>query len=66
MIDPVCGMTVEPATAAAKTDHAGKTYYFCSKQCAHVFQQDPARYLSASHKPAMPHQAAVSVQSIGR
>jgi Cu+-exporting ATPase len=60
MIDPVCGMTVEPATAAAKLDHAGKTYYFCSKHCAHAFQQDPARYLSGTHKPAMPH-ASVSI-----
>jgi Cu+-exporting ATPase len=60
MIDPVCGMTVEPATAAAKIDHAGKAYYFCSKHCAHAFQQDPARYLGAAHKPAMP-QAAVSI-----
>jgi len=48
MIDPVCGMTVEPASAAAKLDHEGKTYYFCSKHCAHAFQQEPARYLSGA------------------
>jgi len=66
MIDPVCGMTVEPASAAAKLDHAGKTYYFCSEHCAHAFQQDPARYLSGTHKPAMPRHATVSAQSIGR
>ena len=65
-IDPVCGMTVDPATAAAKADHAGKTYYFCSKHCAHAFQQEPSRYLSGAHKPAMPQHASVSVQSIGR
>jgi Cu+-exporting ATPase len=59
-------MTVEPATAAAKLDHAGKTYYFCSKHCAHAFQQDPQRYLSGTHKLAMPQHATVAIQSIGR
>ena len=66
MIDPVCGMSVEPASAAAKVEHAGKSYYFCSKHCAHVFQQDPARYVSGSHKPAMPQHGTVSIESIGR
>ncbi|HYL23705.1 MAG TPA: YHS domain-containing protein, partial [Burkholderiales bacterium] len=42
--DPVCGMKVEPATAAAETEHDGHTYYFCSKQCATRFQADPDKY----------------------
>ena len=54
MIDPVCGMAVEPATAAGKVEHAGKTYYFCSQHCVHAFKADPERYLSRSHQPAMP------------
>ena len=29
-IDPVCGMTVDPAEAAATATHNGNTYYFCS------------------------------------
>ncbi len=32
-IDPICGMTVNPATAAGSFNHAGKTYYFCSAGC---------------------------------
>jgi len=32
-IDPICGMTVDPKTAAAKFEFAGKTAYFCSKGC---------------------------------
>jgi len=60
-IDPVCGMTVEPDTAAAKVEHGGKAYYFCSQHCAHAFKADPARYLGGAHKPAMPHQAAVAL-----
>ena len=31
--DPVCGMSVDPATARHKGEHAGKTYYFCSAGC---------------------------------
>jgi Cu+-exporting ATPase len=66
MIDPVCGMTVEPASAAAQVDHQGKSYYFCSKHCAHAFSADPQKYLAGTHKPAMPQHASVSIQSIGR
>jgi YHS domain-containing protein len=35
--DPVCGMIVAPEKAAAKVEHAGETYYFCSKRCAERF-----------------------------
>jgi len=44
-IDPVCGMTVEPATAAGSVEHAGKTYFFCSKHCVARFQADPQSWL---------------------
>lgn len=43
--DPVCGMTVEPKTAAAKSVYAGKTYYFCSKDDKEKFDKDPEKYL---------------------
>ena len=36
-IDPICGMTVDPATAAGSFNHEGKTYYFCSKGCLQKF-----------------------------
>jgi len=55
MIDPVCGMTVEPASAAGHHTHAGTTYYFCSLHCRDRFAADPARYLSAqAPAPATP------------
>jgi Cu+-exporting ATPase len=44
-IDPVCGMTVDPATAAGSFAHQGTTYYFCAKSCLQKFQADPAAYL---------------------
>jgi Cu+-exporting ATPase len=39
-------MTVEPSKAAAKVDHAGQTYYFCSTGCARRFEQSPEKFLS--------------------
>ncbi|MDQ2053516.1 XdhC family protein [Halobellus sp. H-GB7] len=45
--DPVCGMTVEPASAPA-VEHDGTTYYFCCEGCADSFQNDPASYLDAA------------------
>src|SRR5260221_8665462 len=47
-------MKVEPANAAAEIDHAGRTYYFCSKQCAAKFQADPAKYAKAPAPAAPP------------
>ena len=44
--DPVCGMMVEPATAAASYEYEGKTYYFCAVGCRVAFGKDPERYLS--------------------
>src|SRR5215467_7587335 len=44
--DPVCGMTVDPARAAAGLAHGGETYYFCSNGCAERFGKEPQRFLS--------------------
>jgi Cu+-exporting ATPase len=46
MVDPVCGMTVEPDEAEAAWEHEGQTYYFCSVSCMESFRKDPQRYLS--------------------
>jgi Cu+-exporting ATPase len=50
LTDPVCGMAVDPGSAAARQDHAGTTYYFCSRHCADAFAEDPARFVTASHR----------------
>jgi len=42
--DPVCGMTVDPATATEKAEYGGETYHFCSAACRSAFDKDPARY----------------------
>ena len=48
VIDPVCGMTVEPASAAGSFDHGGKTYYFCSGSCLQRFRAEPAKFIKGS------------------
>ncbi len=40
-IDPVCGMAVDPATAAAKTCYNGIELYFCSEGCRNQFESAP-------------------------
>ena len=42
--DPVCGMMVEPGSAAAQATYQGQTYYFCSEQCRQQFEQSPERF----------------------
>ena len=46
--DPVCGMSIDPATAAAVRSHAGRNYFFCAPGCAEAFDADPQRYLAPS------------------
>jgi Cu+-exporting ATPase len=53
--DPVCGMTVAPEKAAGKVEHAGKTYYFCSKSCAERFSHEPQKYLAVPGAGGMQH-----------
>jgi Cu+-exporting ATPase len=49
--DPVCGMTVDPAKARHRAEHAGHSYFFCSGKCRESFTADPARYIIASPQP---------------
>ena len=56
--DPVCGMMVAPGKAAARLEHAGKTYYFCSKNCAERFSHDPETFLAAPGTAEMDHASA--------
>jgi len=46
-IDPVCGMKVDPATAAGRHEYNGRTYYFCGRSCLERFKADPEKYLTA-------------------
>jgi P-type Cu+ transporter len=55
-IDPVCGMKVDPAKAAATLQHQEIDFYFCSSGCAAKFQADPDKYLQPKPSAAPSHQ----------
>jgi uncharacterized protein len=46
--DPVCGMSVDVATAKERSEYAGGTYYFCSGGCKESFDKEPARYVGGA------------------
>lgn len=50
--DPVCGMTVDPATSKHHLTHHGDTFHFCSAGCRTKFAADPAKYLAKEKAPA--------------
>src|SRR5438067_4323263 len=45
LTDPVCGMTVDPATAAGTAEHEGRTYGFCCPSCLERFRAAPAEFV---------------------
>jgi Cu+-exporting ATPase len=51
VIDPVCGMTVDPQTSKHRFDHHGTTYHFCSAGCRTKFAAAPQSYLDKSKAP---------------
>jgi P-type Cu+ transporter len=52
-IDPVCGMSVNPATAKWTLKHNGEQLYFCSSSCREKFSADPAKYLAPTPMPVV-------------
>ena len=49
--DPVCGMTVDPATTPHIATHSGEHHYFCSADCLANFEADPDRYFNQHEIP---------------
>jgi P-type Cu+ transporter len=53
-IDPVCGMTVNPATASGSFAYDHETYFFCGARCLESFRKDPARFLDLQQTTTEP------------
>jgi Cu+-exporting ATPase len=60
VVDPVCGMTVDPATTPHHATHAGGAWHFCSARCRERFEADPARYSDQGRDTTPPTAAAGS------
>jgi Cu+-exporting ATPase len=52
--DPVCGMSVEPATAKHRVEYGGETYYFCSAGCHEKFAAEPGVFSATIRTSAKP------------
>lgn len=63
-IDPVCGMTVDPAKSPATQEYRDTSYFFCCKGCAAKFDADPEKYLQPRTATAPPPTAMVPLSSI--
>ena len=51
-IDPVCGMSVDTATAEYRSEYKGQAYYFCCAGCQHSFDKIPEQFLANRGIPA--------------
>jgi Cu+-exporting ATPase len=62
--DVVCHMDIDPGSAAGRSEHAGTTYYFCSRGCKLDFDDDPTAVLAAEaaydHSQPMEHGMGVA------
>jgi Cu+-exporting ATPase len=50
--DVVCGMMIDPTTAAATSQYKSATYYFCAPSCKRDFDANPDKFLDPSFVPA--------------
>lgn len=53
--DLVCGMMIDPKTAAATSEYKGQTYYFCARGCKVAFDKDPEKYIKGQEKAEHKH-----------
>jgi len=53
--DLVCGMMIDPKTAAATSEYKGKTYYFCARGCKVAFDKDPEKYIKGEAESEHKH-----------
>ena len=64
VVDPVCGMKIQPEKAAGTQEYEGKTYYFCGRSCVEKFKADPASFVSPKPKPSPASPATKPVEYI--
>lgn len=53
--DPVCGMQIDPKTAAGTSEYQGQVYYFCSTGCKKDFDKEPDKYVGQSTQSHQGH-----------
>ena len=61
--DPVCGMTVDPKSAAGTAEYKDRHYYFCSTHCLHKFNADPGQFLNKPTEPMVTQLVGIGRES---
>jgi Cu+-exporting ATPase len=56
--DPVCGVTLDTASAVGRREYLSREYYFCSPGCLDLFTADPSRFVGGAPLADMPRPAA--------
>ncbi len=64
--DPVCGMMVDPQKSAAKVEHGGMNYYFCSARCAERFEKNPENFLGSPGTAGMEHRSSPPIVDVNK
>jgi Cu+-exporting ATPase len=64
--DPVCNMMVDPVKSAAKVEHQGKTYHFCSARCAERFEKAPEKFLAAPGTAGMEDHSSAALHDVNQ
>jgi YHS domain-containing protein len=47
VIDPVCGMQVDPCKTELMTEHENRQFYFCAEGCLNSFKESPEKFAHA-------------------
>jgi Cu+-exporting ATPase len=64
--DPVCGMTIESATAAGgRVEYQSEEIYFCSDRCRRAFEAEPERFVAERHEPPYTVEGGVTAPKFG-
>ncbi|MHB9025742.1 MAG: YHS domain-containing protein [Armatimonadota bacterium] len=58
LIDPVCGMHIDPEEAPAVTTYNERSYYFCSDTHKEEFEKNPEHYAAIAEREETGEQAA--------
>ena len=64
VMDPVCGMEVDPKSSKNVREYKGAIYYFCSGRCLNDFNENPERYMSIGGRRHSPGGTAANVEAV--
>ncbi|HEY0141662.1 MAG TPA: YHS domain-containing protein [Thermoanaerobaculia bacterium] len=53
VIDPVCGMSIDPAHAAGTSQYGEETFHFCASSCKTTFDAAPQKFVRVAEEPAV-------------